>query len=102
MVGHITEYKVMVEKLRTRPTKIDFSLEGNKEIMEENQEAQKFNSIQEEYHYWHLRLKHPSKARMEWMINSGWLPKHLKKVTSNPPLCSGCEIAKATKKPWKV
>ena len=39
---------------------------------------------------------------MEWMINSGRLPKHLKKVTSNPPLFSGCEIAKATKKPLRV
>ena len=70
--NHVPEYEVVIAELKTEP--IDFTLEGKEAIIEKNQEAPKFDGIQQESHYWHLRLKHNSKARMEWMINSGWLP----------------------------
>ena len=53
------EYKHLIQELKTKHVQAEFGLEGKEIIDEESQEAPNFDSIQQEYQYWHLMLKHP-------------------------------------------
>jgi hypothetical protein len=49
--------------------------------------------------YWHQRLGHLSKVRMQAMAIEGRLPKQL--ATCEVPLCPSCIAGKSTRRPWR-
>jgi hypothetical protein len=59
-----------------------------------------YTSYEQEYHYWHTKLGHLSKTRMQQLAKNGTIPKQLAKIT--PPICVACLHGKATKKPWRM
>jgi hypothetical protein len=59
-----------------------------------------FTSSKQEYLYWHTKLGHLSKTRMQQLAKRGAIPKSLTKI--DPPLCVACIHVKVTKKPWRT
>jgi hypothetical protein len=50
--------------------------------------------------YWHTKLGHLSKARMQQLAKRGAIPKSL--ATIDPPMCVACIHGEATKKSWRT
>jgi hypothetical protein len=67
---------------------------------EEETGASNFTSLEQEYIYWHTKLGHLSKTRIQQLAKRGAIPKKLAKVA--PPICVACIHGKATKKPWRT
>jgi hypothetical protein len=71
--------------------------------MQDNQETLNnelnLSTKEEAYYYWHTRLVHWSKARMQKLARYGAIPSYLGKLT--PPLDAACIHGKATKKTWR-
>jgi hypothetical protein len=79
--------------------------EDEKQTIEDLQEEEevgttKFTSQEQEYLYWHTKLGHLSKSRMQQLAKTGTIPRGLAKI--DPPLCVACIHGKATKKPWRT
>jgi hypothetical protein len=70
------------------------------QIQEEEVNATSFTTREQEYYYWHTKLGHLSKGRMQQLAKRGAIPRHLAKI--DPPLCVACIHGKATKKPWRT
>jgi hypothetical protein len=86
---------------RNAPLKIDFDLNGPKGLITNDEEPPSFDTLEQEWKWWHDKLKHPPTQRMQRLIALGLLPARLKKL-HKPPKCAGCLTWKATKKPWRV
>jgi hypothetical protein len=80
-------------------TKINYKLE-NKETDDYSELSKNKDGAKQGYLYWHQKLGHLSHGRMQQLINSGTLPKHLNMKT--PPVCVACINGKSTRKPWRT
>ena len=87
--------------LREGPVTIEFNLNGPKGLITADEEPPSFDTLEQEWKWWHDKLKHAPASRMRNMINLGILPKRLKKLLKPPP-CAGCWIWRSTRKPWRV
>jgi hypothetical protein len=77
----------------------EFNLELNLQDEDETG-ATNFTTSEQEYLYWHTKLGHLSKTRMQKLAKRGAIPKSLAKL--DPPMCVACIHGKATKKPWRT
>jgi hypothetical protein len=77
----------------------EFNLELNLQDEDETG-ATSFTTSEQEYLYWHTKLGHLSKTRMQQLAKRGAIPKSLAKL--DPPMCVACIHGKATKKPWRT
>jgi hypothetical protein len=59
-----------------------------------------FDSVQQEWLYWHHKLGHLPKGRMTQLAKEGGIPQRLAKITV--PLCAACIHGKQTKTPWRT
>jgi hypothetical protein len=77
----------------------EFNLELNLQDEDETGTTN-FTTREQEYLYWHTKLGHLSKTRMQQLAKRGAIPKSLAKL--DPPMCVACIHGKATKKPWRT
>jgi len=68
----------------------DFNLDL--QLEEEEVDATNFTTREQEYYYWHTKLGHLSKSRMQQLAKRGAIPRHLAKT--DPPLCGHASMAK--------
>jgi hypothetical protein len=61
---------------RNKPIDSDFNFNGAEQLYD-SEKALKIDNLQQEWYYWHLRLKHCPTTRMQWLIKNGILPKKL-------------------------
>jgi hypothetical protein len=86
-------------ELREGPVNVSFNLNGPKDSINEGEKAPIFTTLEQEWKYYHDKLKHPPNTRMLWMAKQGIIPRRLLKLAKTPA-CAGCLIWKATRRPW--
>jgi hypothetical protein len=97
---NVEEMPMQVGQNERNQTEIqEFNLNFNLPEDDEVSNA-KFTSLEQEYYYWHTKLGHLSKSRMQQLAKTGTIPRRLAKI--DPPMCVACLHGKATKKPWRT
>jgi hypothetical protein len=71
---------------------LDLNLQEDDEV-----NANKITTLEQEYYYWNTKLGHLSKSRMQQLAKNWTIPKQLAKI--EPPMCVACLHQKANKKP---
>ena len=80
---------------------VTFNLNGPKGLITDAEEPPSFDSLEQEWRWWHGKLKHAPKSSMIWLAKLGIIPKRLLQLVKPPP-CAGCLTWKSTRRPWRV
>jgi hypothetical protein len=80
--------------------KVDFSLDGPRDLAIVEDEEINFSDLQHELMHWHYRLGHLSYKKLKQLAEMGDIPYRLR--NARPFKCTACMFAKATKRPWRT
>ena len=89
----------ITDKTPPPPEWLNMNFQDGSSPAEDQQMESQTPSPQNLWTYWHQRLGHLSKVRMQAMALEGRLPKQL--ATCEVPLCPSCIAGKSIRKPWR-